>query len=143
MLRLGAAREFAEVMKVCRRIHLEIRLLGSRNPGVLIGVIVCSGIVLLYIFSANTFLPVGVPGAQISDGRLPWHREGACILNGEFELQALVLADGIAATAGARPLFMAPVLRFFGGFVVEQPIALDHMQSLGVRSAETVDHGVF
>src|SRR5713101_2161710 len=126
-----------------RQTYLEVRLVGRRNPSVLIRVVLRSGIVVRYIFSTSTFLPVCVPGAQIGNGRRPRHREDSVILHGEFKLQSLAPVAGIDTIGpDERPLFLAACLRFLGGFVVHEPVTLDHVQRLRVRGAETVDHGI-
>src|SRR5437763_13010264 len=79
---------------------LEIRLVGCRNAGVLVRVVVIADIIMLYIFGADAFLKVCVPGAQISNRSLPRRRERAALLDCEFELQApaaRVVIDAVSA----------------------------------------------
>src|SRR5262249_40567756 len=101
-------------------LDLEIRFVGRRNTSVRVGIIVRA--VVLDIFGAYAFVPNLVRGPQISNGSLPRRCEGAGILHGEFELQSLASVVGVGRIAGrARPLFVGPLLRFLGGFVVDQP----------------------
>src|SRR6516165_5838689 len=112
----------------------EIRLVRSRHRGV------PSGIIFVPVFGADIFRPFA-QGAPISYDRRPRHSEDAFILDRKLELQSFALIVGVDSPLGhAAILFFTSFLRFFRGFEIKQTITLHHMQSLGVRRAETVDH---
>ena len=97
-------------------IHFsEIRPVRRRHRGV------PSGIIFMPVFGADIFRPFA-QGTPISYSRRPRHREGALILDRELELQSLTLIVGVDSPLGdAAVLFFAPFLRFFRGFVIQQP----------------------
>jgi len=87
------------------------------------------------VFGTDIFRPFA-QGAPISYARRPRHSEDAFILDHELELQSLALIVGVDSPCWAAAiLFFTPVLRFFRGFVIKQPIPFDDVQSLRVRRA--------
>lgn len=119
----------------------EIRLVGTRHPGVRFEVVLVARIVF-HIFRTDTFFPFFSQSTPISYGCRPRHREDAVILHGEFELQAVALVVAIDRISGdVGPFFLAPFLRFFCSFVIKEPVTLDHVQSFGVRGAELSSAG--
>src|SRR5215469_9338556 len=103
------------------------------------------------IFGADSLRPCAerpyTQTGSIDDGRRPWRREDAFILDREFELQVLGLGVQIDDHSGvisneAGILFRTSLQCFLCGLIVDEPITFDHMQGWRVRSAELVDHGV-
>src|SRR5215468_2494909 len=102
------------------------------------------------IFGADSFRPFArkryPQTGSIDHGRRPWHREGAFILDRELELQVIGPGVQIGDHSGvisheAGILFRASLQCFLRGFVVDEPITFDYVQSLRVWSAELIDHG--
>jgi len=94
----------------------------------------------LGVFGADMFRPFN-QRAAIRYGRRPGHRKGACILDRELELQVLAPNARVPGPQGDLILLCVPLHAFFRGFVIEQPISFDHVQSLRVWRAKPVDHG--
>ena len=103
------------------------------------------------IFGADSFRKFArrpsVHTGPIDDGRRPWRRERAFILDREIELKVLSLGVQIGAHSGvisdeARILLRASLQCLLRGFEGDEPIPFDHVQAFRVRSAELVDHGV-
>jgi len=90
--------------------------------------------------------PPCLGSAAVSDGRRPGHREDAFVFDSELQLQVLapVIVVGrrtcIGAGRGPQILPCVPFQSFFRSFVIEQAIAFDHMQSLGIGRPVKVDH---
>src|SRR6516162_4594083 len=111
----------------------EIRVVRSRNRG-------SFSWEPLGVFGANMFGPFN-QRAAIRYGRRPRHRKGAFILHRELELQVLATIARVPGSQGDLILPCVPFHTFFRGFVIEQPISFDHVQSLCVWRAKPVDHG--
>src|SRR5258707_5880974 len=109
----------------------EIRLVRPWHSGIL-------SRIPLDVFGANRFRPVA-EAAPISYRRGPWRREGAFIVDGEVELK--VLAPVVWRWVGAPILFRVPFPSFLCGFVIDEPISFDYVQSLRVRRAVPVHRG--
>src|SRR5450755_1930190 len=69
----------------------------------------------------------------VDDGRGPWRREGAFVLDRDIELQ--VIAPGVqigdhsgVISEGGRILFRASLQYLVRSFVVDEPIAFNHVQ---------------
>src|ERR1700676_4110979 len=88
----------------------EIRLVRTRDVGIL--VVMESK----RVFGAGDFRPFEAV-AQINHGRGPRRREGARVLDGEMDLQVLVIVVGVDGSAGAPILFCSAFQRVLYGFV--------------------------
>ena len=106
-------------------IPSEIRLVRPRHRGIF-------SRVPFDVFRANRFRPAA-EAAPISHGRGPRRREGAFIVDRELELQ--VRAPVVWRWLGAPILFCVPFPSVFRGFVIDEPISFDNMQSFCVRRA--------
>src|SRR5215468_628921 len=97
--------------------HSEIRLVRTRDFGVL------SGVVFMRVFGADNLLPLCYERAPIRFGRRPGHRENAFILDRKMKLKPLALVVGVRcpATSGSLILYSAAILRYFGSFLINQP----------------------
>src|ERR1700722_1307087 len=118
----------------------EVRLVGSRHMRVLVGEEV-SVILVLHIFGADTFL-IWIRDAAIGNRRRPGHGEDAGFLYREFELQPpppIALIDG---GANRQPFLLRSLQRVLGGLIVDETVALDHVQGRRIGSAETVNRPV-
>jgi hypothetical protein len=71
------------------------------------------------VFGADLFLQFATV-AQINRGRGPGRREGAFVLDGEMDLQVLVLIVGADGSSGAPILLCASCQPVFHGFAVKQ-----------------------
>src|ERR1700691_6558891 len=99
----------------------------------------------LEVFGADKFLAF-VEGAPKRYGRRPGGRENAFILNRDLDLQPLALVAWIDRRSIIRKsvvgiLFCIPCYRFLRGLIIEQPVTLHQVQSLGVRRPVPVEHG--
>jgi len=114
----------------------EIRLVRNGDLGVRSGV-------PLDAFGTDKFPPF-VQGAPERQGCGPGHRESACILNCELDLQALAFIVGIGPWSATgivalRMLSRGPFYCFHRRLIIKQPITFHKVQGLGVRRAEPVD----
>src|SRR5215470_4954571 len=125
----GSSRNVAQLWLVSR--GSEIRLVRLRDCGV-------SAREPFDVFGANRFRPAAA-ATPIGHGRGPRRRKGACILDRELELQ--VLAPVVWLRLGAPILFCVPLPPVLCGFVFNEPISFDHVQSLRVRRAIPVHGG--
>ena len=78
-----------------------------------------------------------------ADGRRPRHREDACILDGELELQCFALVIGVYSRSliiirNLQILFSVPFQSFFRDFVIKQPITLSSTMANGPILTPTV-----
>src|SRR5262249_57092795 len=96
----------------------------------------------LGIFGADHFRPLA-QRAPITYRRRPRLGEDAVILDGEFKLQPLALVVWVAGKTGVSPEAGKPSLAaffcFFRGFIIEQSIALHHVQSHAMPRAIHVE----
>src|ERR1700674_2415993 len=103
-----------------RSLPSEIRFVRPRYFGVL-------SRIPLDVFGANLLHPVG--GAKsISHGRGPRRREDPFILDSELELQVLASMVRVPHPLSDDTLLGVPFETLFRGFVINQPIAFDHVQ---------------
>src|SRR5216683_1935386 len=118
----------------------EIRLVSSWDRSVFFGT------VLMWVFCTDLFRPV-TENAPISFGRGPRCCEDFFVFDRELELQSLALVSGVGRPPFADTLTGAAVLLSTTlpcrprGFVIDQPVSFDHVQSLGERRAVLVDGG--
>src|SRR5215813_8414552 len=73
--------------------HSEIRLVRTRDFGVL------SGVVFMRVFGADNLLPLSYQRAPIRFGRRPRHRENAFILDRKMKLKPLAPIVGVRCPA--------------------------------------------
>jgi hypothetical protein len=83
------------------------------------------------VFRANLFHPCTRTG-PIVYGRGPRPCEGAFILDRELDLQPFAFVIGAEVTLGSVIFFCVSFQVAFCALVVEQPIALDHVQRIRV-----------
>src|SRR5262249_35653554 len=107
-----------------RYVASEIRLVCSRDRGLL-------SWEPLGVFGANMFRPFN-QRAAIRYGRRPGHPKGAFILDRESELQVPASIARVPGPPGDLILPCVPFHSFFRGFVIDEPISFDHVQSLCV-----------
>src|SRR5882672_11668446 len=130
-----AALAFAQVfLALSLATPSKIRLGGNRKADVLVAVESSR------VFGAGDLRPFKTV-ARINHARGPRRRERACILDREIDLQVLVSIVGGEGAGGAPKLLCGAFQRAFRGFVIDEPIAFDHVQLFGVRRAEQIDHG--
>src|ERR1700739_4820807 len=94
------------------------------------------------IFGADRFRPV-TDEAPICNLSRPRRGENARVVHRERDLQPLlgsVRVDSAAPIGRTGPIYGSVLLLGFGGgFAVDQAVALDDMQRLAVRGAESID----
>src|ERR1700686_750253 len=123
-----------------RSLQLEIRLVSSWDRSVFFGA------VLMWVFCTDLFRPI-TEDAPISFGRGPRCCEDFFVFDRELELQSLALVSGVGRPPFADPLTGAAVLLSTTlpccprGFVIDQTVSFDHVQSLGERRGVLVDGG--
>jgi len=130
------------IVQLASQAASEIRLVSSRDRGLL------SSVVFISVISANLFRPCGRQRAPIRHDPRPRRGKDAIILDGKMKLQPvpLVVRIGRPAFAGTRQTIkLLPGVRLplLSGFIVQQPVALDHVQSSvnGVPYVSTMANG--
>src|SRR5438105_6878838 len=110
----------------------EIRFVRPRHVGI-------PSRVPLDVFGAKQFRPIKGDRC-IRHGGLPRSREGALILDREFELK--ILAVTVRGSRANIMLLCVPFEPLFRRRGIQHSISLDHGQTLGVRRAIPIEHGL-